>query len=406
MSAGVAKPAEAAKVDAPQRVAIVGAGIVGLAHAWAASRCGHQVTVYERDTHAVGASVRNFGLGLVLGQPAGELYELAQQSRSMWLEFLRAAGCWHKAQGSLTVARTRAELDVLEAFQAERGAAYGTRLIGPAEVAAHHAHGLGGLYSTTEIALDARHAIAALAGWLAECHGVRFHYGVQVNAIDLPRIDTSSGVYRADRAIVCSGHDFQTLFPQHYAALDVRRCALQMLRVANPGIQLAPALMTGLSTLRYQAFTQCPALAAPLAALRDEVAQTQPWLIAHGIHLIIQQVGANGDLIVGDSHAYGETVSPFNRADIDASMLALAEGLLRRPLQVLERWQGVYASGSRGYEIVQPAEGVQIVAITGGIGMSIAFGLAQKTFLQPSQPCLPALITVPAPGTAPNSRYG
>lgn len=360
------------------RVAIVGAGIVGLAHAWAASLRGDTVTVYEREDRASGASVRNFGLGLVLGQPSGDLFELAQQSRSMWLEFLTESGCWHKAQGSLVVARSRTELDVLEAFQQERGSYYGSKLLGPAGVAAQHAHGLGGLSSGSEIALDARQAIAMLAHWLAERHGVNFQYGVQVNGIDLPRIETSRGVCTADQVVVCSGHDFKTLYPVQFAELGVRQCALQMQRVANPGISLGPTLMTGLSTLHYGAFTECPALADSLAALRCEVAQSHPALLTHGIHLIVQQVGDSGDLIIGDSHAVAESVSPFNQAEIDTMILQLAQELLQKPLEVRERWQGVYASGPRPYEVLQVAESVQAVTITSGIGMSIAFALARR----------------------------
>lgn len=360
------------------RTAIIGAGIVGLAHAWAASLRGDTVTVYERDTHASGASVRNFGLGLVLGQPAGELVELARQSRAMWMEFFADTGCWHKAEGSIVVAGSAAELRVLEAFQTARGEQYGTRLLGRADVAAHQLAGLGGLFSPAEIALDARQAIVLLTHWLAERHGVVFEFGVQVNAIDLPRLETSRGQRSADEVVLCSGHEVQSLYPQHFSALGIRRCALQMQRVANPGLRVGPTLMTGLSTLHYGAFTECAALAEPLAALRHEVAQQQPALLEHGIHLIVQQVGDDGDLIIGDSHVIGETVAPFNDAAVDTLILDLAQRLLERPLQVRERWQGIYASGRRAYEVFHPAPQVQAVVITSGIGMSIAFALARR----------------------------
>ena len=42
------------------KVGIVGGGIVGLAHAWAAARAAYEVTVFERSDKARGASVRNF----------------------------------------------------------------------------------------------------------------------------------------------------------------------------------------------------------------------------------------------------------------------------------------------------------------------------------------------------------
>lgn len=361
-----------------RRVAVVGAGIVGLAHAYAAARRGAQVRVFERDSRACGASVRNFGLGLVLGQPSGELFELALRSRALWLELLPAMGLWHKAAGSLTVARDAPQLDVLRAFHQHCGTQYATALRSADDLAAIGLPGMGALYSPHEIALDSRQVLPTLARYLHEQHGVQFHFDTLVHAIDLPGVHTSSGCFEADQAVVCSGHDFQTLYPAQFAPLGLRRCALQMLRLRDPGLRLGPALLTGLSTLHYPSFTGNAALAPALAALRDHVRQEAPAVLRHGVHLIVQQL-ESGELIVGDSHDYEASPAPYCQEAIDTLLLGLAGALLGRPLRVLERWQGIYASGPRPYEILQINEDVFAVAITSGVGMSIALALAERT---------------------------
>src|ERR1700734_589810 len=89
----------------PQRadVAIIGAGIVGLAHAYVLARQGRSVVVFERSPQAAGASVRNFGMIWPVGQPAGRQHAMALRSRELWLEILEAARLPYFATGSLHV---------------------------------------------------------------------------------------------------------------------------------------------------------------------------------------------------------------------------------------------------------------------------------------------------------------
>lgn len=65
-------------------VAVVGAGVIGLAHAYAAAQRGLKVVIFERSYTPFGASVRNFGHGLVLGQAPGRMLDLAKASRGIW----------------------------------------------------------------------------------------------------------------------------------------------------------------------------------------------------------------------------------------------------------------------------------------------------------------------------------
>lgn len=99
-----------------QRVAVIGAGIVGLSHAWSAARRGCDVVLLERDRQACGASIRNFGMVWPIGQPNGPNHRAALRSRELWLQLLEETGFWHRACGSLHVAFRDGELAVLSEF--------------------------------------------------------------------------------------------------------------------------------------------------------------------------------------------------------------------------------------------------------------------------------------------------
>ncbi len=142
--------------------AIVGAGIIGLAHAFHLARQGQRVVVFERSPRACGASVRNFGMLWPIGQPAGAMHTMALRSREIWLEVLAASGLWHEQCGSLHLAYRDDEAQVLGEFA--DGAAhngYSCELLSPAEVAARSpavkSRGLkAGLWSPTETCVDPR----------------------------------------------------------------------------------------------------------------------------------------------------------------------------------------------------------------------------------------------------------
>jgi glycine/D-amino acid oxidase-like deaminating enzyme len=117
-------------------LAIVGAGILGLAHALAAARRGKRVIVLDRDAQANGASIRNFGFVTVTGQQAGDCWRLARRSRDVWAEVAPQAGIPVLHQGLLVTAR-RAEAEaVIDAFLATE-MAEGCRRLTPAEAAGY-----------------------------------------------------------------------------------------------------------------------------------------------------------------------------------------------------------------------------------------------------------------------------
>ncbi len=97
-------------------LAVVGAGVVGLAHALAAARLGKRVVVVDRDAQANGASVRNFGFVTVTGQARGAVWRRARRSAEVWDEVAGPAGIAVLQRGLTMVARRPEAKAVLEAF--------------------------------------------------------------------------------------------------------------------------------------------------------------------------------------------------------------------------------------------------------------------------------------------------
>jgi FAD dependent oxidoreductase TIGR03364 len=365
-------------------VAIVGAGILGLAHAYIAAKAGKSVVVIEKSPRAAGASVRNFGMVWPIGQPAGAMLELSLRSRELWLEILDQANLPRRETGSLHVTYRADEAAVAQEF-AELGPnlGYACSWLKPGEVLersqAVQPDGLaGGLWSSTEFTVDPRQIIQSLPGFLEERYNVQFIFGTAVIAIDHPMLHTGDGQWHAETVIVCTGDDFETLYPRHFAASGLTRCKLQMIRTpAQPnGWQLGPSLAAGLTLRFYPAFQVCTTLPTLSGRIAEETPEYDLW----GIHALVSQT-ADGALTLGDSHEYGLTVDIFNKEEIDELILRATRQFLRAPdLAIAERWYGVYAKHpEKPLVVMEPEDGVRIVASPGGSGMTLSFGVAEQS---------------------------
>jgi FAD dependent oxidoreductase TIGR03364 len=360
-------------------VAVVGAGIVGLAAALAAARRGLNVVVVDRDAQANGASVRNFGFVTVTGQARGDMWARARRSREVWREVAAAAHIRVVHTGLWMAVRRPESVGVLEAFMRTE-MAEGCALLEPPEArrrwpALTAADLSAVLASGVELRVESREAIPRLAAWLAEAHGVTFLRNTAVVGVDMPTVTTSRGALRAARLVVCPGDDFTGLFPERIGRYPVTRCKLQMLRLANPGFRLPAALMSDLGLGRYAGY----AALAEAAPLKARLAAEQPAHLEHGVHLIVVQ-SADGSLVVGDSHHYASTPDPFSREDVDALILDEFRAALGfEPPPVLERWTGTYASATdRAVLIDAPRDDVRIAIVTCGAGASTGFAIGEE----------------------------
>jgi FAD dependent oxidoreductase TIGR03364 len=368
-------------------LAIVGAGILGLAHAYAAASRGRKVVVFERSPRAMGASVRNFGMIWPIGQPHGEMHAMAMRSRELWFEILTQANLPHFPTGSLHVVYRDDEAAVAKEFaELAPGLGYRCQWLDRDQVLEHSSavnpDGLrGGLWSDVEMTVDPRVTVASLPAFLHERFGVKFHFATAVHSIALPWIEAGVDRWKAESVIVCGGDDFEALFPDQFAGAGLTRVKLQMLRTAPQpeGWQLGPALAAGLTFRFYPAFAVC----STLAALRRRFAEETPEYERWHIHGLVSQT-AQGELTLGDSHEYGLCVDIFNKEEIDRAILRYIHTFLRAPdMAVAQRWQGVYAKHpDQPYISLTPVDGVRIVTAPGGSGMTLSFGLAERTIAE------------------------
>ncbi len=364
-------------------LAIVGGGIVGLAHALAAARQGLRTAVFERHEKPRGASARNFGMLWPIGQNHGLVRARALRSLETWRELFAGAGIWSDPCGSLLLARREEELDVLSEFlpaSAQEG--YDCVLLSPAEVATvapgvRQEGLLGALHSRQEILVNPTQALSRLTAFLRERHGTSFYFGTEVHQAEAPSIETTAGKFHAERALICSGSDFETLFPATFRESGITRCKLQMMKTApQPGAWKLGAMVTdGLTFRRYQAFRDCPSY--PL--LQKRILAEHEELDLLGITVLAAQNG-DAEVILGDSHHYAWTPPEAAEPGIDEKIISYLQNLVELPRpRISERWSAVYSSHPQRTEmILDPADSTRIVLASGGNGLTTSFALAEE----------------------------
>jgi len=368
-------------MDRSADIAIVGAGIVGLAHAYMALRKGLKVVLFEREQFAVGASVRNFGLLWPIGQEPGVELDRAIRSRNHWFTLAKEAGFWASANGSLHVVYHEDEWEVLNQFkELYRDAPYQCDLLTPEQVQQHspvvRADGLvGGLLSKTEGTVYSRMAIRRIPEYLEDRFGLIRRFGHVVTEVALPKVKTPAEEWHVQKVIICSGADFETLYPEVYQRHGIVKCKLQMMKAmpAKP-MRIGPSLCAGLTLRHYAAFRKC----ATLKQVDERYDSENIDYKKHGVHVLVSQ-NEEGELIIGDSHHYGLTLEPFDSEHVNDLILNYLYTFLKsNSLQITERWNGTYPKlQGKTHLIDEPEKDVHVVNGLGGAGMTLSFGLAE-----------------------------
>jgi len=363
---------------------VVGAGILGLASAKALAEKGYKVKVIERSQFSLGASVRNFGMIWPVGQPDGSLYNRAVRTKEIWLDYLNTMQIPYNACGSLHLAYSDEEMNVVEDiarfFQSKNRP---VSVINKANVLANYngvnENGLlGALRSEDETIIDPREGIKHLPTYLNNKFGVEFIWGTAITSVTSNSVFAGKTKYSADIICVCSGADFETLYPEQFKAQSIIKTKLQMMRFKHkdPNFKIGASVCGGLSLLHYKSFTASSAL----TKLRLKIEEEIPEYLKYGIHVMVSQNNM-GELTVGDSHEYALDFEPFDKIEINNLILAYLKKFMHiDEWDMIQSWNGIYPIMTNGATdlFLNPEPGVYILNGIGGHGMTMSFGFAEE----------------------------
>ena len=366
-----------------QKAIVIGAGIVGLSLTRALQAKGWSVPVIERHPRAQGASVRNFGMVWPVGQAQGVTFDRAMRSRELWLEMSQKAGFFAEKTGAFHLAYTDLEMQVVEEYTEAMQGLKSAEVFTPEQVLSKSpaavTRGLkGALWTKEEVIVDPREAIFQTANYLETLPGVEFVWGRAVNRIEGNTAFSGQKNWSGDRIFVCSGADFETLYPELFQSVSITKCKLQMMRLVKQpeNWRIGPPLCSGLSFIHYKGFQVAPSL----EELRKVYEKKYPDLIQWGIHVMVSQNGI-GELTIGDSHEYGLELSPFDRTEVNEMILDFLKSFAQfKDWRIDSAWHGIYPKMTNGAtEFVHRVDGyVTVVNGLGGAGMTLSFGLGEE----------------------------
>lgn len=369
---------------------VVGGGVLGTFHAYHAAQKGLKVAILEKNDQPRGSSVQNFGQIVPSGMDA-KWQAYGRRSLEVYKQIQADFDISVRQNGSVYIASNEEEMQLIEelaAIVAERD--YPAQML-TAGACLKRYEGLrsdyckGGLFFSEEITLEPRIALPRIHQYLKEQKHLDIFYRTLVvdiaahaNYCTITSSDKRS--FEADQVLVCSGYEFQALFPDIYLQSDLVAVKLQMLLLEAQTTQRLPgSILTGLSIRRYESFSECPSYGA-IKAKEDPDSLAKKW----GVHILFKQA-TDGSVILGDSHEYApaaeaETLGTHLRTDINDFMLAEAARIFNfETWAVREAWAGVYTQ-CRNQDIFQTTIDGRIHLLTGigGKGMTASAGFAYE----------------------------
>ncbi|TDD98917.1 NAD(P)/FAD-dependent oxidoreductase [Jiangella asiatica] len=199
----------------PADVVVIGAGVVGAATAWYATRAGLSVTVVDRGPVAGGTTGAGEGNILVSDKPPGAELDLAMLSSRLWRELgTEVGGFEYDAKGGLVVASAADGVAALSGLAAEQAKAGVDTVVVPAGDLAEHEPHLnpelaGGVLYPQDAQVQPMLAAARLLR-SARRSGATVHTGVEVTGFlrsggQVTGVRTSTGDLPAGAVVNAAG---------------------------------------------------------------------------------------------------------------------------------------------------------------------------------------------------------
>ena len=371
-------------------IIIVGAGILGIAHAYHCLQAGFKVAIIEKNHFPEGASVRNFGQ-IVPSGFGSKWQEFGRQSLRIYNDIQSQYDITVKPGGSIYLANNKEEMTLLEELaDINKQNGYHSELLTDTQCREkfpmiNKTYVKSGLYFPQEITVDPRNAALKLLKFLQLKYGLIYFSGkpvkniLRVNQEVILTISDQTSI-KAEKVFVCSGNDFQILYPDVFLQSDLELVKLQMMDTQpNHNTKLNGSILTGWTIRRYESFSECNSW--------DSIKSKENLSDFHqlnGIHILFKQ-SDDGSVIIGDSHHYSKVAEKLE-PDFDTSneincyMLTQAQRILNLDdWKIRNTWLGFYSQCTQqdifNYTI---DEHVHIITGIGGKGMTASFGYAKE----------------------------
>ena len=367
---------------------IVGAGILGTAHAYHAANKGLKVLILEKDNFPVGSTVRNFGQVVPSGM-AGHWFDYGVKSLEIYQQIQENFDISVQKKGTVYIASDDDEwLLANELFQHHLVTGYPCHLLSKRQCLEMYPelkpdYVRGAIYFPEEISVEPNLLINRLLQYIQEQKKVDFRNNTTVisceeSSNEVNIITAENEKFSASKILICCGYTLNILYPNIFRNSGLIVSKLQMLQtIPMSHVLLSGNILTGLSIRRYEAFEAMPSYKnITIPAYYTEL---RKW----GIHLLFKQA-IDGSIIIGDSHEYAsadkiDTLGFDTKELIDELILKEAQRIVHFPVRKIARkWAGFYAQHPDEIYLKNISTNIHICTGIGGKGMTSSLGFAES----------------------------